>query len=231
MIRFHCNQCGKPFERSDDTAGSLVFCACGAANRVPWPSESLPSPPAAEASPRRSPSGEQRVPDFDPPRYPHEPEVRRRDPAYCFNHTAIPRQHTCSACGEGFCADCVVVLQGQTLCGPCKNFRIRELNRPPRVSALAIVAPILALVAGPVTYFMLLICIGSQPGASAVTSLAFVGLLCQLLAVLLAVLSLRNQANDPRLGGRALAITGLVAALTASLMTIELAINGLALVE
>src|SRR5262245_43586005 len=64
MIWFPCKTCGKKHKRPDEAAGSLVFCSCGEANRVPWestttadevPTEAPPAPatpPAAPASGR-----------------------------------------------------------------------------------------------------------------------------------------------------------------------------------
>jgi len=35
MIWFACKQCGKRHKQPEDAAGSLIFCECGQANRVP----------------------------------------------------------------------------------------------------------------------------------------------------------------------------------------------------
>jgi predicted nucleic acid-binding Zn-ribbon protein len=242
MIRFACKQCGKTFERAEDAAGSLVFCACGAPNRVPWPDESaaaspaLPAVPAPGGLPRLTPVEEEAGPA--PPARPPSPaprpwyrEPRRRDPARCFNHPDVSRQHTCAACGESFCDDCVVTLQGQTLCGPCKNFRVRRLQRARTVSALAIVAPILALIAGPVAVFILMMCLGAQASPNVVTIACLFGVALEGFAFLLAAFGLWKVENEPNLGGRSLAVTGLVTALVSIILTVELALLALRMLE
>src|ERR1700730_18686293 len=50
MIWFACKLCGNKQSRSDEQAGSLVFCTCGQANRVPWESD-----PAAQEAPQAFP--------------------------------------------------------------------------------------------------------------------------------------------------------------------------------
>ena len=42
------------------------------------------------------------------------------------------------------------------LCGPCKNFRLRSLSRPPKLSVMAILGLIVGLVGGPIA-----LCLGS----------------------------------------------------------------------
>src|SRR5438874_9786727 len=116
MIWFACKQCGQRHSRPDDAAGTVVFCDCGKGNRVPWTSTEpadVPEPSAAERE------------DNDRPRRRRGP-AERRDRGYCLNHPDTASEQTCADCGEGFCADCVVTLQGEVLCGPCKNFRIRS---------------------------------------------------------------------------------------------------------
>ena len=44
----------------------------------------------------------------------------------------------------------VITLQGETLCGPCKNFKFGGLGRPTRPLPLAILALIVSLVSAPV---------------------------------------------------------------------------------
>src|ERR687892_749265 len=45
----------------------------------------------------------------------------------------VPREETCAPCKLPFCKGGVVGIQGGLLCGPCKNFRLASLGRPPRV--------------------------------------------------------------------------------------------------
>jgi hypothetical protein len=165
MIWFACKQCGKRHGRPDNLAGTLVFCECGHGNRVPW-SSTVPEPDPEEARPAPPPRPTPRPPagwreddeDDRPDRAPLPPRrprvARRPNPAYCLNHDETPKEKTCDACRCSFCSACVVTLQGQTLCGPCKNFRVRGLNRPARMAPLAIIAFVLALVCAPVTLFL-----------------------------------------------------------------------------
>ena len=44
MIWFTCKKCGKTHNRPDTAAGTMIFCACGNGNTVPW--ESTASEPA-----------------------------------------------------------------------------------------------------------------------------------------------------------------------------------------
>jgi hypothetical protein len=176
MIWFACKQCGKRHGRAESLVGTLVFCECGHGNRVPWASTvaepeipAEPAPPPRPRPPRPSPPDERRETDFPPPRRrPREP--RRPNPKYCLNHDETASEHTCDACRCRFCAACVVTLQGQTLCGPCKNFRIRGLSRPARPSALGIVALVVALVSGPVTFFLTLVAMFLQASGAGSTA-------------------------------------------------------------
>jgi hypothetical protein len=224
-IHFACQTCGKAFERPVDAAGSLVFCECGAANRVPWQSEAAPPPaeiPRVLPVPKLVPIDES-GPEATYPRSSSEAwDVRHRDPAHCLNHPYQATVHTCAACGEGFCADCVVTLQGETLCGPCKNFRIRRLNQPARLAVLAILSPIIALIAGPVFVFILLACIGVEASTPTVFAVGFVGLGVQVLALVFGIVSLRSAEADARIGGRSLAMCGLVSAVVFPVLMIEM---------
>jgi hypothetical protein len=228
MIWFACKQCNKVFNRPAEQAGTLVFCACGAANRVPWESTvaapESPAEPGGAALPREeqplrmSPLDEdddwlrRRTQDRRRPRR----EVVHPDPAYCFNHSEIASQQTCADCGVGFCTACVISLQGQTLCGPCKNFRLRSLQRPSQVSALAIVALALGLVAAPMGLF----CFSSMMMAGKVPVLGYMGTLFPLLTLVMGFLALKQIESNPRLGGRALAITAVLISLVAAYLTV-----------
>ena len=118
---------------------------------VPEPPPALPVPPRLEPIP----VDEERVPvpprppTARPPRDPEEPPVRpgprrrwerrpgprRRDPRFCLNHEDTPRHKNCFDCGEAFCPDCLVGVGADSLCGPCKNFRVYIKGRSPRLSA------------------------------------------------------------------------------------------------
>src|SRR5436190_13819675 len=128
MIWFVCKQCGKRLRQPEGAGGSLVFCDCGMGTRVPWES-AIPAPveePAAalpDAAEGRSPARSQQPVEIDP--------------AYCLNHRDVPSEIECEECHERFCQSCIVQLRGKTLCGPCKNFQLARLERPPTGPALA----------------------------------------------------------------------------------------------
>lgn len=211
MIAFVCKQCGKRHERPDQAAGSLVFCACGQGNRVPWENAQplTPLPVPAETT---APSGVlDAIPlDAESPRVvlSHRREQVARDPDCCFNHQDIAAVQTCAACGENFCADCLVVLQGASLCGPCKNFRIRGLQRPPRLSILAVVAFIGALLTGPLGFCLVSVAAGFKtPG------FGFLGVVPPVIVLLMGARALREIEANPNVSGRALAMTAVVTAL------------------
>ena len=200
MIWFECKQCGKPMRQPDSAVGSFVFCTCGAGTRVPW--ESTISPPP-EPEPSEPPELEERRPS----RRRYEPVDI--DPAYCLNHTDIPSEVTCEDCKEHFCQACVLQVRGKTLCGPCKNFRLSRLQRPPSVSGLAVVSLILAIVGGPISFCLYSVGRMNEPGLSVFGVLfGSMALLLPAAALLLAFLALSRIERNPRLGGRGLAITG-----------------------
>jgi hypothetical protein len=136
----------------------------------------------------------------------------------------LPAAHTCADCGEGFCPACVVTVQGDVRCGPCKNFRARAVQRPPRLSALAILSPIVALVTGAVWLFVLLIAAGTHPSAANALVVGLFGLLPQLAAFGMGAVALRNVESDPQLGGRAPAISGMIAAVACSAVLVQLTV-------
>ncbi|HEV3261045.1 MAG TPA: hypothetical protein VG013_29610 [Gemmataceae bacterium] len=217
MIVFACKQCGKRHARAEEEAGSLVFCECGQGNRVPWES-ALPPGEAPAGTPAPVPEA-LRVDDDEADAAPTRRARRWRDeeewdPAYCFNHRDTPSRQTCAACDVALCDDCVVVLEGATLCGPCKNMRIRRLHRPSRLSLTALFSVIVALAGGPVS-FCVLITLAAGVGVPAV---GFGGLLAPLLAIALGAIALKQIEKDPHVGGRALAITGIVAGLVGAMM-------------
>jgi hypothetical protein len=231
MIAFPCSQCGKRFDRPETAAGSVLFCACGARNVVPWESTLSGPPPEPAAIPPRT---------AWPSPYPERPAVRQRDPAHCFNHQDTAVQHSCAACGEKFCADCVLTLQGKILCGPCKNFQVRGRQRPPRISVMAIFSPLVAMISAPPLGFTLFVVAGLSAQTSTTTSagilgtVAVVGLAAigvQLFALLLGAASLRQIENQPSLSGRSLAITGIVAAVVCAILLGEVAVLVLRLLE
>ena len=208
MISFPCEKCGKRFDRPDATAGSLVWCACGARNVVPWESA---LPPAPEPPPP-PPLGPQWS-GWDRP----APTRRERRSGYCFNHQETAAQPTCADCGESFCPDCLVTLHGRALCGPCKNFAARRAQKPPRVCVLAVLSPVVSMVLGPFAVLLLApMAIGvlvRGPGgdlAGAFTVIAALGMAVQAVAFIMGVIALRRVEGSEGLAGRSWAVTGLV---------------------
>jgi hypothetical protein len=218
MIRFSCKQCGKHFERSDATAGTLVFCDCGVGNRVPW--ESTLTAEEAATVPGQPPDD-----SLPADREESEPPVRRRrdrlerrtaerNPEFCFNHQDRPSEATCADCGEALCLNCTLTLQGQTLCGPCKNFRIRTVQRPRQFSLFALFSILLGLFTAPLGLF----CV-SLSTAMHTALPSFAGLLLPLAAVVLGAKALRDIETKPRMSGRSIAIAGMVSGLVSVFLT------------
>ena len=203
MIAFACKQCGRHHRRPDEAAGTLVFCPCGQGNRVPWTTTAPEAETGAEA-PSPGPEQEER------PRRRRRREVRQPDPAVCLNHADTPSQHTCPRCGEAFCAACVVNLEGRLLCGPCKNFYLRGLQRPVHPSSLAVVSLALGLLGGPLSLCVTVMSLGMDAEPPVLVGLGLGGLVLPGLAVVLAGVALRRIEVGPRIGGRGLAMTGLV---------------------
>jgi hypothetical protein len=204
VIWFACKQCGKRLRQPDSAGGSFVFCDCGGGNRVPWESTiAAPVEAPIEASTDETSEADER----DVPRRTREPVAI--DPAYCLNHADVPSEKDCDDCHERFCAACVVVVRGKTLCGPCKNYRLARIQRPPRTSGMAIVSLVLAIIGGPLSFCLSTVGRMGDLGTSP-TALAWgVGaLLLPAIALLLAFLALGQIERNPRVSGRALALTG-----------------------
>jgi len=227
MIWFSCKQCGKVNGRAENSAGTLIFCDCGQGNTVPWESTAAePEAPVAVAAPAL-PAGPKLEPlSFDPgtappplPRPPDSrPRLRRRpprhrpDPNFCLNHEGVSSQKTCAACEEAFCNDCIVVFQGSNYCGPCKNYQLRTLQRPPRLSGLALSSLILALLTGPWALGL----VGTGNFILCLLALIVCGI-----ALALGIMGLR-AIEKTRFGGRSLAITGMVTAAGTAVLSVVL---------
>jgi hypothetical protein len=236
MIWFTCKKCGKQHGRPESATGTLVFCECGHGNRVPWASTTAePEVPEAQpvpaARPRPAPRPEvplpPRAPDLTRPRR-RVPEFRKVNPAYCFNHDETPSEKTCADCKVAFCSACVVELQGQPVCGPCKNFRLRGLSRPTRLAPMAVIALVVALASGPVAFCLPAIAAGSQvngAGNAAVTAVvSLVGMVFPVVALWLAGKALREIEAKPQFGGRSLALTGAATGLLGVLWSATVAV-------
>jgi hypothetical protein len=172
------------------------------------------------------PVGEERVPVVRPPRYegppggPPYPQRRRppvmaRDRNFCFNHQHLPMERTCESCAERFCAHCLVMFQGKTLCGPCKNAMIKVLDEPPKVSGLAITAALMG-----VGFCLVGFCL--LPLGTITDPLPFLVffLLVQLGLLGMSAFAVYRTEKTSLLRGRSLAITGLVASGVGILLTV-----------
>jgi hypothetical protein len=245
MIAFICKQCRKRHSRPESQAGTLIFCDCGQGNRVPWSStapdnglaDAVPAStplPASPARPRPVPVPAAVPVPSRPPPLPPVVEERKAEPAlpsrrpdrslrkitpdFCLNHDEDKAETTCDACKLPFCNRCVVSLQGKTLCGPCKNFRIAALGRPARTLPLAVVSLVVSLVSGPVTLILSLVGVGLSIGEGATGAavvLCLVGLALPVAGLVLAGKALRQIDSMPTtaVGGRGLAASGACAAL------------------
>jgi hypothetical protein len=217
MIWFTCGQCGKAHGRPEGSVGSMIFCECGQGNVVPWESTTVApeaAPPVAMPAPVPAPQRSD-LPEILP-RVRRRAGPRRPNPAYCLNHDSIASQHKCADCGEAFCDDCVLTVQGALLCGPCKNFRVRRLLRPPRLSGFALASVLIALVSGP---FCLLLAL------TGIAWLTLLALLPQLVALVLGALALRTTETDTQRSGRSLAITGMVSAAVAGVLMLLMIVH------
>jgi hypothetical protein len=238
MIWFACKQCGKRHGRGEHLAGTLVFCECGHGNRVPWsstaaepePEEARPLPPSRPRVPATKFDEDRPEPELLRPR--RSRERRRINPAYCLNHDETPKEATCAECHCSFCSACVVTLQGQTLCGPCKNFRMGGLNRPARLLPLAIVAFILGLVSIVVSLILTMVAVWTSVVSETGIIVAIV---CCLIGVVLAGselivgwLALRQIDRQPAFGGRSLAMTGATAGLAGIVWALGVAVFSIA---
>jgi hypothetical protein len=229
MIWFACKQCGKRHRQPADAAGSLIFCECGQANRVPWES-TVPAPekPAGSEGPRPRPQrrrwseADDEDEDDPSPRRRHS-GTRRHDRSRCLNHEDTASAETCPDCGEAFCPRCVVEFEGLQLCGPCKNYRVRRLQRPPRVPGLAIGALVAGIGSAPLIFCITVAPLQSEsPGA--MFGCAVVGMGIGLAALLLGLAGLRQAEGKAAMGGRGLAMTGAACGAAGLLWSLSLAV-------
>lgn len=225
MICFACQNCGKRQSRPEREADTLIFCNCGTSNRVPWEGSGLDTPPATPGA--ESPAPASSLPESEEfplipfadgkekafPARTARPTIGRHDPAFCLNHQETAKQQTCADCEEGFCEDCIVIWQGQVLCGPCKNFRIRQSERPADLSLMALSSAILAFAGGIVGFFVAAVAV--QAGAPAV---GFLSVTPEAAALVLGLTAIRRIENDRFVKGRPLAMIGIVAALVGAIM-------------
>jgi hypothetical protein len=188
----------------------------------PVPRESAPRPPEWRPSERMPPA-----PPFEAQRAPRRPPPKRINPAYCLAHDDRASTQRCDDCRCSFCDACVVSFRGKTLCGPCKNFRARGLQRSARMAPLAVLTLVAALVTGPLSFCLSLLGVNSQSGGSGSLGLtivlSLVGALLPVIGLVLGMLALREIEAKPHLRGRALALTGAATALVGVLWSVTVA--------
>jgi predicted Zn finger-like uncharacterized protein len=169
------------------------------------PSKSQPIP----VRPTPKPTAPGAIPVAEP--VPRRPAVRRR--LRCFNHGNTPAAHRCAECGEPFCTACLVTLQKKNVCGPCKDFRLRPLERPPRTSVLAIFALALGLASAPFGLCLTLLQQTIYPAAWAHTILVgLTGLCAAFLALMTGANAFRAIARTAKLRGHVVAAVGMAVA-------------------
>src|SRR5207244_3479570 len=115
-----------------------------------------------------------------------------RDPRYCFNHEELPKQAICADCAESFCSNCLVTFQGRSLCGPCKNYRVRALQRPGPLSRFAQASAAMALLSA---VFMTLLAYVSN-----FWLIGIVAYIPPIAALVLGFTALREVEKEPELG-------------------------------
>jgi hypothetical protein len=248
MIWFGCKKCGKRHGKAEGLSGTLVFCDCGFGNRVPWSStvpepESPPPQPAAPARPRAVPVDDRdnrrparkSVPvddpdDWSPPALRTRPrkEPKKINPNFCLVHDETPSEFACKDCQLRFCKSCVVTLQGDTVCGPCKNFRLRGTHRPTPISPWAIVSMLVGLVSAPLGFCTSMFGVGNvaSPGAGHAGIAVLLGLLAILFPVaglVLGCIALRQIESQANVGGRLFAMTGATAGLVGTVWSLTVA--------
>lgn len=168
--------------------------------------------------------------DRDPPRpslpFRRRDSLRRVRAGLCFNHPDDASTAICDDCKVPFCAHCLAEIEGKTVCGPCKNFRIAGLGRPPRTSQMAIIALVMALVSGPVILILSFVGAGLHTDGmtGAGIGLCLLAFTVPAAGVVLALRALRDIERDPHLGGRVLASSGAVMSLVGGLWSLAVAI-------
>lgn len=183
-----------------------------------------PAAPAARAVPVPVPVDDDDpmpttlLPPSDPPlayRKTHK-RYRKVDPFSCWHHEEARSGGTCAACKLPFCVDCLVELNGQQLCGPCKNFRAGAAGQPVRSLPLAAIGLVCALLAGPVTFLLSLAGAGayfSEGATRAGALLVIFSLLMPAGSLAISLLALMHLEQQPRLSGRGMASSGLCVSL------------------
>ena len=148
--------------------------------------------------------------------------------SHCLNHEEVPSEHVCAACGEAFCSTCVATFQGQVLCGPCKNYRIRRMEQRPRLSLWAIASLLVALVSMPVafglSYLELFAYLNGQATGTRLILLSLLGVPLPLAGLILGKRALRDFVASPPRYGRGAAMTALTMAAVSAFWSITVGV-------
>ena len=106
----------------------------------------------------------------------------------CINHAGVQTERRCGQCGQPFCEDCLVDIQGRPICGTCKALVLRDMQRGGKQrNKLAHDAFICSLV-----------------------GMAVFGLVLEPLALIKGIQALRQFKHDPTLPERWKAVTAVV---------------------
>jgi hypothetical protein len=173
--------------------------------------------------PTRAPVSDLPLPSRRPDRIP-----RRVRANLCFNHDEEASKDTCAACKLPFCGNCLVTVQDQLLCGPCKNFRIAGLGRTTRILPLAILALVVSLVSGPVMLILSLLGVSlylseGADGLGMAIAMCVLSLATPLAGLVLALMALRRLEAKAQYGGRGLAAGAACVGVVGVLWTVAVA--------
>ena len=114
-----------------------------------------------------------------------------------------------AGCKLPFCNNCLVTIQGQTLCGPCKNFRIAGMGRTTRLLPLSVLALVVSLVSGPVMLILSLLAVSlylseGLEAVGAAIALCLMALVMPVAGLALAVMALRRLEKRPEIRSESL---------------------------
>jgi hypothetical protein len=136
----------------------------------------------------------------------------------CLNHPEVPTAQACANCGRPFCPSCLVDFADQPHCGPCRDYRLAQMQHtapqaPPTLIDHVVPAKNpLALFSYYVGVFSLIPCAALLLGPT---------------AIVLGVLGLRAQRQNPNLPGKGHSITGIVLGAITSLANWGVVILGI----
>jgi hypothetical protein len=130
----------------------------------------------------------------------------------CTNHPAVETAGGCAWCRRPYCPACLVEFLGQPHCGPCRDYRLSQMqgtpvqavSTPPTLGDHIIPAKNpMALASYYTGVFSLIPCVGLVLGPA---------------ALVLGIMGLKARARDPNLPGQTHAIVGIVLGSIATLL-------------